>query len=652
MKQVEKKVAGNQKKSDSDNNSDISIEKSKLSSDLLWQAILLVFLFFVTFLYTKNSLDPNQAYRFIFFSFFLMTSAFFLIFKKAFFTKLKISHPINIFLLFGLSWLLWASISVSKSINPFEGYYELAKMGLWIIFVYILAQQTSRSSNLVINICRTITLLLLAHAFIGISQFYGLNFIGIPGTEPFPYGMMANRNLFGASLVLMLPFATYVFFKDSLFWRVFSIIATTITIFALILAQTRSAWIGAAIVFATIIILTAIFAKPFNKKWLFWFIAIPIIAFLSLKGAILTDFNGDFKNEVTGRISSIVGDTSNVMAKSSVNDRISIWKKTLPMVKDHSLIGVGPGNWKLRVLEYGSDGTSWQHGLYLPDRVHNIFLQKAAETGVTGLILFTLMFGVSVWCGLSILLKNSDSWKKILIICMLGGLIGFLIDCLLSFGFERIEYMVLVGLICGIMLGQYTTSNNNLPYSSPQFKKRLLWAFVIFFVTIFSVFLGYKKDNFNKSFLLAKHYYSQSNYNKLIDVVDEGRSIWANTAEDGRTLELYSSLAYLNKNSYDDAKKEAFTALKYNPISPLVFNNLGTIYTSIQRFDSAMFYYKKAFNIKPENIETQKNIAVCYFNLKQYDSCIAKIESFGLKSDEFFIKLESDARMLSRNTTK
>jgi tetratricopeptide (TPR) repeat protein len=64
------------------------------------------------------------------------------------------------------------------------------------------------------------------------------------------------------------------------------------------------------------------------------------------------------------------------------------------------------------------------------------------------------------------------------------------------------------------------------------------------------------------------------------------------------------------------------------------------------KYDSAIYFYKKAVNIAPLFEEPLKNIAISYFNLKQFDSCISRIENLKVPKDSLMIKLLNDSKIL------
>ena len=72
---------------------------------------------------------------------------------------------------------------------------------------------------------------------------------------------------------------------------------------------------------------------------------------------------GELQQSVRERTKSLVlqGKTATQVA-GNVNERFKIWKKTIQLVKDKPIAGAGPGNWKLAISAYGTEGLAWANG--------------------------------------------------------------------------------------------------------------------------------------------------------------------------------------------------------------------------------------------------------------------------------------------------
>lgn len=65
---------------------------------------------------------------------------------------------------------------------------------------------------------------------------------------------------------------------------------------------------------------------------------------------------------------------------NSITQRLNYWQTAIAVIKDHPILGIGPGNFQEVFLKY-------KIGLSTNTRyAHNIFLQLWAETGILGLL--------------------------------------------------------------------------------------------------------------------------------------------------------------------------------------------------------------------------------------------------------------------------
>ena len=77
---------------------------------------------------------------------------------------------------------------------------------------------------------------------------------------------------------------------------------------------------------------------------------------------------------------------------SSIEERLKLWTKTLNMISENPLLGVGIGNWKIIIPSYGTTGLRSEQGEVHFQRPHNDFLWILAETGIISLLFYTGFF--------------------------------------------------------------------------------------------------------------------------------------------------------------------------------------------------------------------------------------------------------------------
>ncbi len=227
------------------------------------------------------------------------------------------------------------------------------------------------------------SLVLLGVSAIGVGQ-YLFGFAELRWVDAKRFGdiggrvtsLFSNPNILAVYLLLYFPFSLWAIFlpqnKGRL--RIFYTITAVLSALCILLTWSRGAWLG-------LMLECLLFLLFHSKKSRIATLWLPPVLLLSIP--ILP---GNFR----GRLLSI-GD----LGESSIRYRLLTWRGTLRMLEHHPFgIGVGERAWRLVYPHYAISGT--QRVMH----AHNIFLQIACEVGVMGLLLFLLIIGIAILCGL------------------------------------------------------------------------------------------------------------------------------------------------------------------------------------------------------------------------------------------------------------
>lgn len=168
-------------------------------------------------------------------------------------------------------------------------------------------------------------------------------------------------------------------------------------------------------------------------------------AFLNPAGSASEDWSERSGGGVSRdrRARSIRDQFANIsLEETSTARRIDAWRWTFDMVVNNPLLGVGIGNWKIRILEY--DNRSNPTFTYLV-RAHNDFLEIFAETGIPGGLLY---IGIFITLGLNVIKwyrKKGSHQLDILsnALFLAGfGLVCYAIDAFFNFPITRPETLL------------------------------------------------------------------------------------------------------------------------------------------------------------------------------------------------------------------
>ncbi len=587
----------------------------------VFAAIISVALSFVT-------VEPTISIRY------MLTAVFCLGFTAYFFMAKKYTVPTNYPMIiklvfgFGILYFVWNAIALNSAINSAAGYYELTRHLLNLLLLFILMEAVRREMLHILIVAKVIAVISILHSLIGILQFYGIGFLNIPGANAQPFGLMANRNLYGSAQAFTIPFVLYVWIVANSSWKKIALIALSFLTVSILLSQTRSAWLASAVALFSFFVLVNIFLKDNRKQFLKWsvigLVAVALIVIITL----FINKQTGVENTITERaLSFTTGSNADSETSGNVNARVNMWKKTKEMITDKPVWGTGLGNWKLAVTSYGVEGLPWANGEYVPDRPHNVYLQVMAESGIAGFLFYLATWITVVVIGFISIRKSGSFNEKILLLLILSGIAAVATDCMFSFPVERLEHSFYLLLMCGIIMGIYLRSITATELKLKIMSTAVKWLLVI--IGLLNVFMAYQKYNFEASMNKAQAMENDGNFAEEIDMANSGKSTWITIDPEGHAMELRTGIAYKALRNYDMALKEMQQAKKYNPYSPILMSNIGSVYTDMKDYKTAVSYYQQALKFAPDFQVALINLAANQYELGNYQAtmdALAKVD--------------------------
>lgn len=629
-----------------------AVDKTAVSyATMIVPWILLLFVG-VTFPYDSSLRDPYLSIRFIFLSSFLLIGIlWFFVVKK---WNLNFRHPtLLLFLGVQITFLLWNVICISQAINIQESIYVIGRQTLFFLtFLFFLGLFSQREVN-AISTFKVLTIILLIQSIVGILQAYNLAFTGIPGL-PHPTGFSGNRNLYASFLSLLLPFAFYLLFIGNQTWKIISGATVGIGIVALILGQTRSAWLAFIVSVLVFQVLFLFFRKnissDYRRNWLKWNL-VGIVSIGLIIGAIfITDKNGVLRERLKNRLVSLYDfselDATNE-ASRNVNERLLVWKGTLTMIQDRPWVGVAPGNWRIHFPLYGGmSALKNENEAKDYDKVrvqpHNVYLQVASETGIPGLFLFLLITLLPILAGLKNSKQSVTTQELMLNFFMLTGLFAYSTDMLFSFPQERIEHSVLIALMTGIIF------SNLAKHTIADYKSFTLPAFSFFTtlapIFVFCIILGNAKRKFEYYTMETIKYETLGNFPRVLSASEQGKSSLVSLDPVSDPMEFHAARAYMQMGQFDKAMAEITLAERYHPNSHRIFNTKAVILIQQQKYQEAIEPLQKALRVSPEYEPSLRNLTYSYYRTDQYKNSLDVLKKIDITKDTLLQKLEADLK--------
>lgn len=612
----------------------------------LW---LLLLLFGVSFPYDSGLRDPYLSLRFMILAGFLLVGmAGFLVLRKQ---KISFNHPLTItFIITNILSIIWGIICSSQAINIQESLYVIMRQSLFFITFLIFFILLKQNKISIAGLSKTITVILMLQSLVGILQAYDIAFTSIPG-NPHPTGFSGNRNLYASFLPLLLPFAFYTLFINKRPWQIVAGIAITFGLFALILGQTRSAWLAFIISVLVFQVLFILFRKRMSRilvrNWM-RMSALGIIGIAFVIGLIfITDQDGSLRERLKNRLVSLYDlselDATNEAARN-VNERLQVWKGTVKMIQNQPLTGIAPGNWRLNFPLYGGMSALKTDEPEELDKVrvqpHNVYLQIASETGIPGLILLLTIGVITIVAAFQNSIKAANQITLLLHFLLLAGIIAFASDMLFSFPQERVEHSVLLMLMTALVFS-YSDQNLDTPTHTLQLPV-LIFASLVTPFLIFCIILGNAKRKFDFYTMEAIKYETLNQNAKALAVSEAGKSKLVTLDPVSDPMELHTARANLNLQRFDKAMEEILMAERYHPNSHRIYNTKAVIYLKQQKYQEAIDPLKKALRFSPEYKPSLTNLAYSYYRTDQYEASLEVLKKMDIQQDTLLQKLEAD----------
>lgn len=272
-------------------------------------------------------------------------------------------------------------------------------------------------------------------------------------------GLNSNPNFFGSYMVILglLSIGMYLFYNKH---RIFYFICSLIFLISLILAQSTGPLIG--YFFGILVLLIIVLIKKIKiwKELVILGIGLLVSFFVSVYG---TDyiFNNvyHYKNmdsyTIKGDIDRIliygcdlldleckfIKEKSHLQDKEDItlnqisSNRFTIWKESLPIIRDNFLVGVGLDNFGIAYEKYYKDNSI--------DKVHNAYLQILVTNGIIGFIPYILWLALVIYKGFKV--------RNIEIIILLIPIIGYSFQAI--FNISVVDVAPVFYLLCGLNVG-------------------------------------------------------------------------------------------------------------------------------------------------------------------------------------------------------
>lgn len=398
----------------------------------------LFLLFSIAFIPSFGAIDKGTTHWFL-----LSISSFFFIFisfSKSI-LKSKIFYLYCFFILQALFSLLYTN-NFNISIVDLSRQLTIFLLSIFLIFLLKSKSFSFFTISSIVSIFLFYEVLMSLRPLFYFIKNYGFDFSIITTYDVDSLkGIMGNRNITTASIVIKLPFLFYLIYQSKWVYKVLLSFVAFLSYLPLFLINSRAALLSFSVAIMIIISSILIFHR---KKYISLLLVLVSLIFSLLFSNVLIP---DQSLNTSERLSSIN------FSNESSSQRFFLWENALDYILQHPFIGCGIGNWKVESAAYwNSFGSSY----LVPYHAHNDFLEFSTELGIIGGLTYFVLFLLITYNFISYYFKTKN-FKFVILFISFSALF---IDSLLNFPFERPLIQVMFILLLSLNI-HYANQNHS-----------------------------------------------------------------------------------------------------------------------------------------------------------------------------------------------
>ncbi len=425
----------------------------------------------------------------------------------------------------------------------------------------------------------------------------------------------SNKNILASSIFVKITFSLWLMlYENKKVIRYFGAFTLFLAFLATLFLSTRAFYLGMILIAISMTVyLLYFYKKTKNKQFIHSLISLAVVLITSASLFIIIEKVSYPKEKQDSR--SLTGRLASITKKgTSSNLRITAWKRSLNMIKDNPLLGIGIGNWKIKILEQ-EQATS--HNYTYMYKNHNDFLETTAETGIFGGLAFLAIFVFMFLHLISLIRKTLDEERIKFAFIAAIGLLTYAVDAFFNFPQDRPEIQALFALFVGIAIATTLWSHVTDEEKEEKIVKRSHpFSYVI--LSLLSIIM------IGTTFILIWNFNSLKLQRIIAEDIRSGKKLAHHSSEFldefppipnlnvlAEPIAVQKARYLINEKKYD----EALALLHADDSNPMDMRKeyfIATIYNSMKKYDSVAKYADKVISVKPMffNTRTLKSIAL------------------------------------------
>lgn len=493
-------------------------------------------------------------------------------------------------------------ISIFFALNPIESLVVYSRLIITLIAFFNLSILISRNPKSVEYVFQAISIIAIFQCLSLLNTFLqGIKTSTADVVISNLTGNSGNKNVLAASLVIKSPLIIYCTFRfRKMGLIIINTLSLTLVILMIFILNARAAYLGFFIQLFIFIVFLYKLREEYGLKPVIRnlvIVLIPIMIGLSISQVLLSKAPVEGSDQTYTTLNKRLATLSD-HNESSSSARLFFWSNTLKQIKETPITGCGYGNWKIQSVKYEYD---FYNDFNYSKHAHNDFLQLTAESGIFSGLLFLSIFAIALFYTIRLWQSDIASDYKILSLISLMSIAGYFVDANFNFPAERPVMQSFFAFVLALNVVLYinsrSASGNQISTGIRTMISILSISLVL--VSVYTSWFTYQSMQVQRfthfNFGTAQPGVSWQDINSKFPSIP-------NIAENNIPINDIKAWYLFRAQKYDEALYLLNQDKNANPYSMSKEWLKASIFTSQGLIDSAHFYSKKGFFIRPRNL--------------------------------------------------
>jgi O-antigen ligase len=558
-----------------------------------------------------------------------------------------ISFRYNLFEIAFILFYIWSLLSVFWSIEPSETILQSQLIFLSLALCMVISAHTRENPGFESLYIKSFLLVLLFS--------FGLAFYKMSTLAYYdPYKIIsvsANNNLYSGFLIISLSLVCsgYIILHGA--WKYLSVFVGILATFFIIIIQSRAAYLGMAIaLLISIVLLKVRYPEAFSKRNILTgllsviLLTTGIFVFTTtldstrrqyfLQKIKVWEYFRSYEDLQAKNIRklhhSYPEDHTRMTAfdysedyYSNANLRLIFWQKSIGLIVNRPVTGVGAGNWRLAIPSViNPPNPEHTTGNCTYSEPHNEWMRIISETGIIGFILAIFIFFLPpVFVLYRIFFLRQKLPPEAVFYA--AFIIGFYLFATFDFPLRRVEHSIVLWSVFAFML-------DKIPLNQRRhflFHRPVKWPYIVFLcLLLFTVYLGVVRFR-GEYYTLLMFHNERKNDARVLEYCHKAENPFYHITPNALPISWFEGVAHYRLGELDVAEKCFRRALKITPYEVRVLNDYSAALFQTGKPAEAIKTLKKTLVIDPFFDDARFNLGAVYYLTGQCDSARVQINA-------------------------